>query len=64
MREGGPYAYASKSLTGAEPRWSQIEKAMRAVVSGAKHGAEHFHKYIYARDFTIETDHNYFDISG
>ena len=33
---------------------------MRAVVFGA----EHFHKYIYVRDFTIETVHNYFDISG
>ena len=53
MQEGEPVAYASKSLTGAEPRWSQIEKEMRAVVFGA----EHFHKYIYGRDFTIETDH-------
>lgn len=53
MQEGEPVAYASKSLVGAEPRWSQIEKEMRAVVFGA----EHFHKYIYGRDFTIETDH-------
>ena len=53
MQEGEPVAYASKSLTGAEPRWSQIEKEMRAVVFGA----EHFHKYIYGRDFSIDTDH-------
>jgi hypothetical protein len=53
MQEDGPVAYGSKTLVGAEPSWSQIEKEMRAVVFGA----EHFHKYVYGRKFIIETDH-------
>lgn len=53
LQEEKPIAYASKALTDTEQGWSQIEKEMRAVVFGA----EHFHRYIYGKHFTIETDH-------
>lgn len=46
-------AYASRSLTEAEGRYSQIEREAVAVVFGM----EHFHLYLFGTQFTVHTDH-------
>lgn len=53
MQEGHPIAYASKSLTETEGRWSQIEKEMYGIV----YAVEHFNQYTYGRQVLIQTDH-------
>uniref|UniRef100_A0A914HNG7 RNA-directed DNA polymerase n=1 Tax=Globodera rostochiensis TaxID=31243 RepID=A0A914HNG7_GLORO len=46
-------AHASKSLSPAEKNYSQIEKEGLALIFAVKK----FHKMIYGRHFTLETDH-------
>ena len=46
-------AYASRSLTDTESRYSQTEREMLAVVWAC----EHFHLYIYGAEFTVLSDH-------
>ena len=46
-------AKASRALTGVESRYSQTEREALAVTWGCLH----FHLYIYARPFTVTTDH-------
>ena len=46
-------AYASKSLTDTEKRYSQTEKEALAIVWGI----EHFHLYVYGAPFILYTDH-------
>ena len=46
-------AYASRSLTDTESRYSQIERESLAIV----YGVEHFHIYLYGHGFTLITDH-------
>jgi len=53
MQEGKPIAYASRSLSQTEARYSQIEKEMLAVT----YGLEKFHHYTYAREVEVITDH-------
>ena len=53
MQDGRPIAYASRSLSQTETRYSQIEKEMLAVV----YGLEKFHHYTYAREVEVVTDH-------
>ena len=48
-----PVAYGSKALTPVESRYSQTEREALAMLCGC----EHFHYYLYVRQFTIETDH-------
>ena len=48
-----PIAFASKCLTGAECRYSNIE--LEAL--GILHGLEKFHHYCFAREVLIITDH-------
>lgn len=48
-----PIAYASRTLTKAEQGYSQLEKEALALVFGVKR----FHYYVYARNFTLLTDH-------
>ena len=48
-----PIAFASKSLTSAECRYSNIER----VVLGILHGLEKFQHYHFAREVSIITDH-------
>lgn len=49
-----PVAYASRVLTQAEQRYSQIEKEAMACV----YGCERFHHFVYGRNVILETDHH------
>ena len=53
LQDQGPIEYASKTLTDAETRYSNIEREMLGVVFGL----ERFHYYAYGRKVKIETDH-------
>ncbi len=46
-------AYASRALTNVEKRYSQIEKEALATIWGV----EHFHLYLYGKQFALVTDH-------
>lgn len=49
-----PVAYASRTMTEAEQKYSQFEKEGLALVFGIKNN----HKFLYAREFTLITDHS------
>ena len=51
--EERPVAFASRSLSKAEQKYSQLDKEAVAIVYGVKK----FHKYIYGRHVMILTDH-------
>jgi hypothetical protein len=53
IQDNGPVAYASKALNETQPRHSQIEKELLAIVFGCKR----FHRYVHGKTITIETDH-------
>jgi hypothetical protein len=48
-----PIAYASRSLSVAERKYSHLDKEALAIVFGVKH----FHQYVYGRSFIIHSDH-------
>ena len=52
-QEDHPVTYASRALTQAEQRYSQIEKELLAQVFGL----EHNHQYVYGRIVILYTDH-------
>ena len=47
-----PIAFASKSLTGAEHRYSNIERGALGIL----HGFKKFHHYCFAREVLVITD--------
>ena len=53
MQANGPIAFASKSLTETESRYSNIEREMLGIVFGL----ERFHQYVYERHVEVHTDH-------
>ena len=48
-----PIAFASKSLTGAECRYSNIEREALGIL----HGLKKFHHYCFAREVLMITDY-------
>ena len=46
-------AYASRALSDVEKRYSQTEKEALSIIWGV----EHFHLFLYGREFTLITDH-------
>ena len=48
-----PIAFASRTLAPAEKRYAQIEREGPAIMFGVTN----VHKYVYGRDFDIQTDH-------
>ena len=46
-------AYASPSLSTAEKKYAQLDKEALSLVFGISK----FHKYLYGRDFVLQTDH-------
>ena len=53
LQNGQPVAYASRALTPAEQRYSQIEKELLAQVFGL----ERHHEFVYGREIALWTDH-------
>ncbi len=53
LQDGHPVCYASRSLTGAEQRYSNIERELLAVVWSL----ERFNYYVYAKPVHLQTDH-------
>lgn len=53
MQDGRPCAYASRSLTQAQERYSQIEKELLSCFFGI----DRFSQFVYGKHFYVETDH-------
>ena len=53
LQEGQPIAFASKSLTDTETRYTNIERELLAIVFAC----QRFNTYVLGRPFTVESDH-------
>ena len=57
LQDPRPMAYASRSLTDSESRYSQIEKELLAIVFAVTN----FHYHIYGRDVLTQSDHKHLE---
>ena len=53
LQNGRPISFMSKALTDTQSRYSNIECEILGVVTGV----EHFHQYLFGRQFTLYMDH-------
>ena len=53
MQQGKVVSYHSRALTPSQQHYSNIEREYYGLVNGV----EHFHHYVFGREFTIQTDH-------
>ena len=53
LQNGRPISFMSKALTNTQSRYSNIEREILGMVTGV----EHFHQYLFGRQFTLYTDH-------
>ena len=53
LQDSDPIAFASKSLTETEGRYTNIEREIFGIVFGL----ERFHQYVYGRHIDVHTDH-------
>ena len=53
VQDGCPVAFASKTLTDTQSRYTNIEREMLAVIWGIKQ----YHQYLFGRSFKVITDH-------
>ena len=53
LQNGRPISFMSKALTDTQSRYSNIEREILGMVTGI----EHFHQYLFGRQFTLYTDH-------
>ena len=53
LQEGQPIAFASKSLTDIETRYTNIERELLTIVFAC----QRFNTYVLGRPFTVESDH-------
>ena len=53
LQEGRLISFMSKAMTDTQSRYSNIECEIFGVVTGV----EHFHQYLFGRQFTLNTDH-------
>lgn len=53
LQDNKPVAFASRALTSAEVRYSQIEKELLAIVFAM----EKFHEFVYGRKTMVNSDH-------
>ena len=56
MQQGRVVSYHSRALTPTQQRYSNIEPECYGLVNGV----EHFHHYIFGRDFVVHTGHQPF----
>lgn len=53
MQEGHPVSYASRALTEAEQKYSQLEKELASICFAVSR----FHNYVYGKKLIVENDH-------
>ena len=53
LQHGQPISFMSKALTETQSRYNNIEREILGVVTGV----EHFHQYLFGKQFTLYTDH-------
>ena len=53
MQQGKVISYHSRALTSTQQCYSNIERECYGLVNGV----EHFHHYVFGREFTVHTDH-------